>query len=842
MAGQQRAARPSPTATRPIRGRENERRALLHLVEAAEAGHSGVLLVDGEPGSGKSLLLDEAARTAAAHGLPCTAGPVPPGRRGPALVSLDDLQWADPATLGALSRPGHRPLAWLLARRTAPCSDAAGRLFDLMEHHGAGRCVLAPLGEDAMTEIVIDVLGARPDTGLTDLVAGAGGNPALLTDLLTGLLDEGRIRIAGGRARLSSVRLPVRLRVTVRRRLDDLAPRTRRLLAVAAVLGRSFAVEDAAEILGSTPGAILPELDEALSAGILDAAPDTLCFRHDLVRRAAADAVPAPVRRALHRQAGELLIRRRGSAEAAASHLVMGASAGDARGLAGLDRAVGEVCPEAAADLAVRALELTAGDDTDRHARTVTAVRALAAAGRADEAESLARSAFSAPMPPVPCARLRCLLSEILRVRGRPREAVAEAEAALAEPRLPGAFRDDAALALLTARTGAGQDTRARDQAAAIVSAASDHGNALVTTALTVLALAEWDAGRLATGIGLAREAVRRATSVSAGPRMTLAMLLADVQLRDEARTLLASAGEPGGHTAALPAGLRARLALAEGRFGDALAEPADPTLLALAALRSGDLDTAHRHVARPPGGPAYACAGFALVAAQVAEARGGRVRLRPLCEEALGHAGALVRDPAAAAWLTRTALALDDRTRAHTVVTAAERLARDNPCFPSLGVAALHARGLFDQDARALEHAASEHAEPWARASAAEDLAALAASPARAVEILDRALTGYDTIGAARDAARVRRRLRRLGVRRRHWSRADRPVSGLASLTETERGISELVAQGLTNRQIADRLFMSVHTVAFHLRHVFRKLEVGSRVELTRLMLQRTA
>jgi DNA-binding CsgD family transcriptional regulator len=78
--------------------------------------------------------------------------------------------------------------------------------------------------------------------------------------------------------------------------------------------------------------------------------------------------------------------------------------------------------------------------------------------------------------------------------------------------------------------------------------------------------------------------------------------------------------------------------------------------------------------------------------------------------------------------------------------------------------------------------------------------------------------------------------------VRRRHWNHADRPVSGWASLTDTERTVSELVAQGLTNRQVADQLFMSTHTVAFHLRHVFRKLGIGSRVELARLALQRSA
>jgi DNA-binding CsgD family transcriptional regulator len=61
----------------------------------------------------------------------------------------------------------------------------------------------------------------------------------------------------------------------------------------------------------------------------------------------------------------------------------------------------------------------------------------------------------------------------------------------------------------------------------------------------------------------------------------------------------------------------------------------------------------------------------------------------------------------------------------------------------------------------------------------------------------------------------------------------------GWESLTESEHGVIELVAQGLTNRQVADRLFISPYTVDFHLRSVFRKLAVKSRVELTRLALE---
>jgi DNA-binding CsgD family transcriptional regulator len=107
----------------------------------------------------------------------------------------------------------------------------------------------------------------------------------------------------------------------------------------------------------------------------------------------------------------------------------------------------------------------------------------------------------------------------------------------------------------------------------------------------------------------------------------------------------------------------------------------------------------------------------------------------------------------------------------------------------------------------------------------------------------LTEAIEGYQAVGAAADMARVRRRLRQLGVRRRHWTPAqDRPAVGWESLTETERVVAGLVADGLSNRDVAARMYVSIHTVAFYLRQIFRKLGIGSRVELDRIVVERSA
>jgi DNA-binding CsgD family transcriptional regulator len=203
-----------------------------------------------------------------------------------------------------------------------------------------------------------------------------------------------------------------------------------------------------------------------------------------------------------------------------------------------------------------------------------------------------------------------------------------------------------------------------------------------------------------------------------------------------------------------------------------------------------------------------------------------------------------LTDEPVAAGWLVRNALAAEDRRRALAVTVRTENLARHRIDDAGLTAAAAHARGLLDRSAAELDRAAAGYPDPWARSSAAEDIGGLLlAGPDRqlAISHLEAALDGYEAGGAGRDAARVRSRLRQVGIRRRHWSRTDGPASGWASLTGTERAVADLVADGLTNRQVAGRMFLSPHTVAFHLRHIFRKLEIASRVELARLLARRT-
>jgi DNA-binding CsgD family transcriptional regulator len=201
--------------------------------------------------------------------------------------------------------------------------------------------------------------------------------------------------------------------------------------------------------------------------------------------------------------------------------------------------------------------------------------------------------------------------------------------------------------------------------------------------------------------------------------------------------------------------------------------------------------------------------------------------------------------DPEGAVLLVRGALADGDRDRAAALASQTQRLATTTPGNPDVAAAADHARGLTEQDPAALQRAAERYTAARDRAGALEDAGNAWAGHGnrdRATTLLSQAYALYEGLGDADDLARVRSSLRAAGTRLRHWAHADRPAFGWDSLTDTERRITDLVAQGLSNRQVANRVFLSTHTVAFHLRHIFWKLGITSRVQLARIAAERGA
>jgi len=904
----------------PMRGRAAEYDAVLSLLASTAEGRGKILLVEGDPGTGKSLLLAAAARQARERGFPVVAvaadelsqgTPLAPllsavhatatvapsagtvftrleelAAVGPVLVTADDVQWADQGSMHAFrSLPrllDSYPLSWILAMARSSHPGTAELLFDLLVDEGATRTILGPLDSEAQIKLISDVLGAAPDTALVELAAGAGGNPFILAEAFRGLLDEGAITMDNGRASLAAARVSRRIQILAADRLRGLSARTRQFTETASLLGSCFRIEDVAEILNQSPGDLLGVVEEAVAAHLLAATPDGLAFQHEFVRQAVAQLLPKPVRQALHWQFGHMLLTRGGSAVPAAQHLLNGARPGDAVALAGLDRAVAELLPftpRAAADLATEALVLTAPSDPERPARTATTVRALTAAGQWDAAETLVRSALAVPLPALDSAALGCALASVLALTGRPTEAMIEAQAVLATFEITPALRDEATIALLWAWLGLRGNGQVDQLARAVLAEPGAKRGEVVIAAMVALAMAAWDAGRPTEGLDLVAQAAREAAegpfeTTHFNPQLLLAARLIDVGRADEATAIVNSVESVEVAAASrwpegIAEAMRARIALATGRLDDAAAlaesasgatgadEPAGRDglvlpVLATVALRQGDLRAADDYAGRLSGngrsyGSAYEDGAARLVTAQVLEATHGPRAALDLLAGVLGeleeHRFVLLADPGNAPWLVRAALAVEESGLAASIASVISETARANPTFAVVRASADYAEGLLAGDISRLEHAAAGLPDPWIRSCATEDQGVLLAEAGKGDEAagaFDEALREYARLGAGRDAARTRRRLRELGIRHRHWGTAKRPAAGWGSLTDTELATARLVAQGLTNQQIATQLFISTHTVAFHLRQVFRKLDIRSRVELTRIALER--
>jgi DNA-binding CsgD family transcriptional regulator len=170
--------------------------------------------------------------------------------------------------------------------------------------------------------------------------------------------------------------------------------------------------------------------------------------------------------------------------------------------------------------------------------------------------------------------------------------------------------------------------------------------------------------------------------------------------------------------------------------------------------------------------------------------------------------------------------------------VTETVKAAFGDSAVPSFAAAALYCQGLVADDEQRLIAAAEHYAiagRPLATAQAWTDAGTRLVSqdPAAAIALLRRAATTFDQLTARRDLARCQATLRELGIRTGVRGRRPRARTGWESLTSTERQVIALVAEGLSNPAIGDRLFVSRRTVQSHLAHIFTKLNVSSRAQL---------
>lgn len=799
------------------------------------------------------------------------------------VLVLEDLQWADPSTMSAiravLRRLHDRPLMVLLSLRSSPSRREVASLTGTLLNEGAEHLTIGPLDEAAVTALTESVVGATPAAELRAQVARGGGSPLWVLELLSSWLRQGSIEVVGGQAQLRTADLPPSLRVTILRRLSDLADDTFHVLKVASVLGSEFDPTDLAACLHRRATELMAPLEEALTAGVLGEAGESLVFRHDLIREVVYEGMPVAVRRSLHLEVGRALGLMGRPASTVAAHLILGATPGDAEAVGWLLIAAREAAPRSAAvaaELLEHGLRLVDPSDARRDRLTGELVAALVRSGRPVEAESLARQRLVLAPSTGEAGILRWGLAAALQVQGRLREALDETLAAADERGLPPWRR--ARLVAEAAQWSFYSGDRA--QAAALADRAIASGErygddaavCLGLTALSRIALDEADFGR---AVALGRRAVQRASDSGIDrhgsdwihPSFDLggALVTAD-DLAGAEETLRAGRRlrEELGSTWDLPlfTSAIAHAQLYAGRWDDAVAEattalamadegaargslPFTYALLCYVAVHRNELETARELLCAanptpPAGGPAMGGDHLLWCEGLLYEATGDLAGAAELLREAwdMDLPFRVVTRVRMAPDAVRLAILTGSEMTAQAVTMEMERLAAraGSPHYEGI---ALRCRGLTSGEPDDLIRAVAilrRSQRPVELAFACEDAGVALCKVGRGGEasaLLEEALRVYENIGAALDVARTVGALRSAGARSSGTSTRRRPLTGWGSLTKSEQEVVALAGQGLTNSEIGARLFVSGRTVETHLSHVYRKLGIASRIEL---------
>jgi len=941
---------PTVTLAGRLIGRDSEIAMLVGLMKEAAGGRGSTVLIEGEPGVGKSALVRAAVAEAADLGcqvswgagdelgqalplLPLLEGlrvrePSANPRRNtivrllrgevaasrgmdvsaalaeqllaliaeqcavrPTILVIDDLQWADQASItlwGRLAKSVRQaPLLLVGMMRPVPKRDDLLALRRAVAD--ATRLQLTGLAEPAVAELVAALAGGKPDDNLLRLADGAGGNPLYVMELVAALARSSSLIITGaGTARLTSGPAPSSLSAAIADRLGFVSGPVRDALRAAALLGVDFAVPDLAIVLGRSVADLIPAVDEARAAGVLTASGNGLGFRHPLIRAALYDEMPGAVRAAWHRDAGRALAEAGAPADRVARQLLWAVDGTGGptepmdewilRWLALTAEPLVGQAPRVAAELLRQAVASSPVGSAEHDCLVGKLADALYRVGDAAGAEQVANRALVHAVEPDLLVDLHWTLAQCHMKVGRSAESLAMLNRALASPGISG--RNRARLLVLAARTHSnlGEVEKAGRVAATALAVASETGDNWATGwALHVLTIVTVVQGQMTDALPLFDRAL---TVTQADPALTDLRLLLQINMAatlgclDQYDDAIATARQA--RHLADEVGTSIRLAQAHsalglllfdtGRWDDAMAEvevlhedlkePAaaccDLGIAALICFHRGEITAARRHLA---------------AAVPHAKRIGNRV-VGPLalarsldCE----HAGAL---PEALAVLTpwfadnteelgeiedlladavRLATEIGDLATAKALAGHAAALAAESE-IPHRQANALYCTGLLDHDAARLLRAAERYGDASRPLLSAKALEAAAADfvstedrdQARAA--FTRAVEIYTSLGAVTDVARLQARFRAHGIRRGPRAKHRQARSGWDSLTPTETKIAGLVEGGMSNPEIAAQLFLSRRTVATHVSHILKKLDVHSRIDIAREAALRTS
>ncbi|MFD7155501.1 AAA family ATPase [Kribbella sp. NPDC059898] len=800
----------------------------------------------------------------------------------PVLIVLDDLQWADSGTAAALrllpARLAGTPIAWLLTLRPGQGSASLLSTIAVLVDAGATTLHLGPLDYEAIASIAADLLDATPDDALMKLLRSVNGNPFLLVDVVRGLAAEGNLSAAEGHVTLLEERMPSRVSDGMRLRLARMSEVSERIATCAAALGRRFTVADIAAMTGMSVPDLVTPIRVLMEADILAESDDRLSFVHDLVRDAVRASVPTAVRRALDREGADVLLKRGALPVEVAAQLAESASFGDAVAigvLADAAEALGTTDPAMSAELAERALLLMPERHELRGPLVGRRAVSLFAAGIRDEAKRYVDTVLRQTLPPTQQAQLRLRIASMFGLS--PDIRVENARHGLALPGLPDDLRAELMAAEAHNLVVGGRVAEAIDTLPAAEEAARQCGSREAEFAVDLSGAGlDYQLFEFSRGLTRLDAAIARGTSEDVRARLAVyfrGWLLAAMDRFDDA---LAVAAE-GAHAARrdrqhwalsifetlkglvqLQAGrlpdaaatLEGHLSVLDGTVVGGLIDAVNLSSLTLLRVHTAD-EWGSREAVRmcegmlnstAPAIRAHAAWGLAAHADAHGQVEQAHKWLRLVWDAEPPYSRRLYpHDIAGDVEVVRIGLAVaDDELVSETLAGAIERRHR-NPEVGSIAACVHHLHGLIDHSSAELAHAVPlmrSAGRPLALACLLEDYArSLIAdgSTTDGVEALNEALDIAVTIGATRVAGRVRGRLRDHGVRRRILPSTD-PHTGWDALTPTESQVAQLVVDGCTNREIAEQLFVSMHTVNTHVRHIFEKVQVRSRFELARL------
>ena len=806
------------------------------------------------------------------------------------VLALDDLHWSDPASLdlvAALLRRGPgAPVLLALAFRPG---QAPPQLTAALATPAVARVALAPLTEHDAAQL----LGAgKGDAGA--IYRRAGGNPFYLEQLAR---VAPRDAAAGADDDDAGGAIPAAVAASLAEELAALSPRERALLEGAAVAGEPFEPDLAAAVGELSLEQGLDALDALLARDLLrpTTVPRRFRFRHPLVRRAVYDAAPGGWRLRAHARAVSALTQRGAATTELAHHVERCAAQGDEEAialLAAAGTATAARAPAAAARWFEAALRLLPAADV---VRQVDLRVALASAQRSLELGSCRETLLAAMelLPPEAGSRrveLTAWCAAVEHWLGHHEDAhrrLARAWEALPDRTTAAA----AALQIELAVDGLYvlDLTQAVQMGRGAVTVARAVGDpALVAAAASALCLCEAAAGQIAAAREHRAEALAEIDRLSDGelaPRLEALFYIgwaenylehwdAAIAHVDRGIAIARATGE---------GRLLVPMMLIKGypfEFGGRLAEAIEVSEAAVEASRlSGndhylfwslfELGWAHYHAGNleaaivageesarvggrlaggtmpaSGGGPGWqlACARF-----ENGELQAAWDIMHGLGSDELEHKIPVER---CIDWeiLALVELALGRMETADGYVRRCEQLAAEldglhlPTAFALRGRAAvLLAAGEPAAAARTAEQAALSADAAGARlvAAFARSLAgrALVAAGERgaAIATLRAAEAELDVCGSVRVRDEMRRELRRLGARAEKRGPAAAGDSGVPALTKRELEIANLVTDRKTNREIAAALFLSDKTVESHLRNLFVKLGVSSRVDVAR-------